>query len=112
MLKLLKTRLLTLLSPRLFLKEDMLLITLLLDLVLILWDSEESNLTMMMSHPEVEEEVEAVEVAVEEEVDKTKVLDKEDKIQNKPLRKLKKISQPYEHEDLFDLLSKELADSV
>lgn len=53
---------------------------------------------MMMFQPE-EEEVAEAEVA-----DKMTIkLDQEDKIQNKPLRKQKKISQPYEHEDLYDL---------
>ena len=83
------------------------------------WDSVESKMTKMLKFspeiPEVEEEeeveeVEEEETEVEPEVETPKVVP-EDKIQSKPSRKLKKISQPYEREDLFDLPSKELADS-
>ena len=83
------------------------------------WDSVESKMMKMLKFsqeiPEVEEEeeeeeVEEEETEVEPEVETPKVVP-EDKIQSKPSRKLKKISQPYEREDLFDLPSKELADS-
>ena len=68
--------------------------------VLILWALELSEL-MTMFHPEVEEVAEA------EEADKpTLLVVKEDKTQNKHLRKLKKISQLYEREDLYDLTQK------
>jgi hypothetical protein len=61
-----------------------------------------------------EEEVEE-EAAIEEaETDQETMLapEEEDRIQRKHSKKLKKISQPYEREDHFDLRSKELADSA
>jgi hypothetical protein len=77
---------------------------------------------MILNHPlievvEVEEEEEEEEEEVEEveiekvEEEEVEEIDHKDKIQSKALRKPKKISQPYEREDLFDLPSKELADS-
>jgi len=95
-------------------KKLMLPTTSLLELEPTLWVSVLSNSLKMTSqcHQEVEEVAEEAEVEeVEEETVKPLTLDKEDKIQSKPSRKLKKISQPYEREDLFDLPSKELADS-
>jgi len=61
---------------------------------------------------EEEEEEEEVEEEEEEAEKTTLAEDKEDKIQSNPSRKPKKISQPYEREDLLDLPSKELADSI
>jgi len=91
----------------------------LLELVPTLWVSVLSKWTMEKvkpCHQEVEEVEEAAEVAEVEEVEVIETHqekeDKEDKIQSKPSRKPKKISQPYEREDLFDLPSKELADST
>jgi len=86
-------------------------ITLLLDKVLILWDLEPSETTMMMSQLVEVEEAEEAEVVEEEEVvpiDQKVV--KEELTQNKPSRKPKKISQLCEREDLVDLPSKELAE--
>merc|ERR1712166_955010 len=85
----------------------------LLELVPTLWVSVLSKWTMEKVKP-CHQEVEEVEEAAEVEVIEThqEKEDKEDKIQSKPSRKPKKISQPYEREDLFDLPSKELADST
>lgn len=105
---------LTLLLTLPSIEKLMLPTTSLLELEPTLWVSVLSNSLKMTSqcHQEVEEEAEeAEEEEVEEETVKPLTLDKEDKIQSKPSRKLKKISQPYEREDLFDLPSKELADS-
>jgi len=67
---------------------------------------------MMFQQEEVEEVAEVAEVEeVAEMVIDHKLPDREDKIQSKASRKPKKISQPYEREDLVDLPSKELADS-
>lgn len=74
--------------------------------MLISWDSVESKLTTMKPQEEVVKAEEVAEVA-----NKTLALDQIDKTLSKPSRKLKKISQPYEREDRFDLASKELADS-
>lgn len=68
-------------------------------------------MTMMMFQQEEVEEVAEVAEVEEVAVIDHKLLDKEDKIQSKASRKPKKISQPYEREDLVDLPSKELADS-
>jgi len=93
--------------------------TLLLDKELTLWDSVLSRKLKISKRlhqevEEVEEEEEEEEVEEEEEeAEKTTLAeDKEDKIQSNPSRKPKKISQPYEREDLLDLPSKELADSI
>jgi len=106
-------------KPKFFSKKLMLPTILVPEPVLDLWDSVQSRMTKRSSSveiPEVEEE-EEVEEAEEEEPEEepeveTPTVVPEDKIQSKPSRKLKKISQPYEREDRFDLPSKELADST
>jgi hypothetical protein len=81
------------------------------------WDSEPSKMSRIMSQRETVEEVvevEEEEVAEEAEEETEEVLIdqkvKEELTQSNPSRKLKKISQLYEREDLVDLPSKELAE--